>query len=111
MNNSNQTLNNTTKSNNTNSSNPFDCLNVTVNTDDCKIVDDSVLKQFKIIMIFVLIILLIFLGFFIYNLIKCYLPKWRGQNKLQEEGKPVEIKVTGNDSSIQEKNQLELGTS
>ena len=74
-------------------------------------IDDSVLRQFKIIMVFVLIILLIFLGFFIYNLIKCYLPKWRGQNKLQEEGKPVEIKVSNNDSSLQEKNQIELNTS
>ena len=104
MNNTNQTANN--------SSNPLNCLNTTaVNTEECKIVDDSVLKQFKIIMIFVLIILLVFLGFFIYNLIKCYLPKWRGQNKLQEEGKPVEIKVSNNDSSLQEKNQIELNTS
>ena len=103
MNNTNQT---------DNSSNPLNCLNTTtVNTDECKIVDDSVLRQFKIIMIFVLIILLIFLGLFIYNLIKCYLPKWRGQNKLQEEGKPVEIKVSNNDSSLQEKNQIELNTS
>ena len=104
MNNTNQTANN--------SSNPLNCLNTTtVNTEECKIVDDSVLRQFKIIMIFVLIILLVFLGFFIYNLIKCYLPKWRGQNKLQEEGKPVEIKVSNNDSSLQEKNQIELNTS
>lgn len=78
MNNTNQT---------DNSSNPLNCLNTTtVNTDECKIVDDSVLRQFKIIMIFVLIILLIFLGFFIYNLIKCYLPKWR-----KNKDRPVEI--------------------
>ena len=82
MNNTNQTANN--------SSNPLNCLNTTtVNTDECKIVDDSVLRQFKIIMIFVLIILLIFLGFFIYNLIKCYLPKWR-----KNKEKPVEIAET-----------------
>ena len=59
-------------------------------------IDEDIIKQFKIIMILVLIVLLVFLGFFIYNLIKCYLPKWRGQNKLQEEGKPVEIKVSNN---------------
>jgi hypothetical protein len=61
-------------------------------------IDDDIIKQFKIIMILVLIVLLIFLGFFIYNLIKCYLPKWRRQYQLKEEndGIPAEILSSSN---------------
>ncbi len=57
--------------------------------------EDSVVKQFKIIVVVVFIILLCFLGFFVYNLIKCYLPKWR-RNKLVDETRPVEIKQSNN---------------
>jgi hypothetical protein len=37
---------------------------------------NDAMKQFYFILTVVFIILLVFLGFFIYNLIKCYLPKW-----------------------------------
>ena len=47
-------------------------------------IDDEVIRQFKIIIVIVFIILLCSLGYFVYNLIKCYLPKWR-KKKLQEE--------------------------
>ena len=48
-------------------------------------IDDEVIKQFKFIVTIVFIILLLFLGYFVYNLIKCYLPKWRKKAHLQEE--------------------------
>ena len=58
-------------------------------TDDsaCKEVDDDVIAHFKVIIIAVFIVLLLFLGFFVYNLIKCYLPKWRRE---REEFQKVE---------------------
>jgi hypothetical protein len=32
------------------------------------------------------------LGYFVYNLIRCYLPKWRKKKKLQEESlEPAQI--------------------
>ena len=40
-------------------------------------IDDQVIKQFKFIITIVFIILICSLGYFVYNLIKCYLPKWR----------------------------------
>lgn len=50
-------------------------------------VDGRIIAQFKLILLLVLCGLIIFLGFLVYNLIKCYLPKWRSENKrrLQEE--------------------------
>ena len=61
----------------------INCEGADVNDTRCKEIDDDVVKQFKIIMIIVLIVLIAFLGFFVYNLIKCYLPKWRA--RLNEE--------------------------
>jgi hypothetical protein len=55
-------------------------------SDAPKGVDEAVVHQFKIIVVIVLIILVVFLGFFIYNLIKCYLPKWRSRELVKEEG-------------------------
>ena len=53
--------------------------------------DDDVIKQFKLIISIVFIILLCSLGYFVYNLIRCYLPKWR-KKKLQEESlQPAQI--------------------
>jgi len=52
---------------------------------DSSDIDDEVIKQFKFIVTVVFIILLLFLGYFVYNLIKCYLPKWRKKAHLQEE--------------------------
>ena len=54
-------------------------------------IDDDVIKQFKLIIIIIFIILLCSLGYFVYNLIRCYLPKWR-KKKLQEESlQPAQI--------------------
>ena len=46
--------------------------------------DEEVIKQFKLIITIVFIILILFLLYFVYNLIKCYLPKWR-RGKVQED--------------------------
>jgi hypothetical protein len=55
-------------------------------------IDDEVIKQFKFIITIVFIILLFSLGYFVYNLIRCYLPKWRKKKKLQEESlEPAQI--------------------
>ena len=72
--------NQTIRTNNTNESN------------DQSEIDDEVIKQFKFIITIVFIILLCSLGYFVYNLIKCYLPKWRKKKKLQEESlEPAQI--------------------
>lgn len=55
-------------------------------------IDDDVIKQFKFIITLVFIILLCSLGYFVYNLIRCYLPKWRKKSNLQEESlQPAKI--------------------
>jgi len=48
---------------------------------------------FKTILVVIIIILIVFLLFFIYNLIKCYLPKWMNQdrNRLQEDNNAIEF--------------------
>ena len=62
----------------------------TASTDDSGQIDDDILKQFKMIIGIVFIILFLFLAYFVYNLIKCYLPKWK--KKLQEDQlKPAKI--------------------
>ena len=61
--------------------------NANVNDTQYKEIDDDVIRQFKIIMIIVLVVLIAFLGFFVYNLIKCYLPKWRGRLQQDERQK------------------------
>ncbi len=50
-------------------------------------------KTFKTILLVIIVILVIFLLFFIYNLIKCYLPKWMGQdrNRLQSDENSIEF--------------------
>lgn len=53
----------------------------------CDQVDSSVVKQYKLILGLALIFLVICLGLFIYNLIKCYLPKWRKDSKRLHEEK------------------------
>mgnify|MGYP003571645454 CR=1 FL=1 len=76
---------------------PINCTGADINNEECKTMEDAVVKQFKIIVVVVFIILLFFLGFFVYNLIKCYLPKWR-RNKLVDETRPVEIKQSTGES-------------
>lgn len=51
-------------------------------------------KEFKIVIMIVLLILVIFLCLFVYNLIKCYLPKWR--NKREFVGETDTNSVQGN---------------
>ena len=68
----------------------LNCTGEDADNELCKVADNKVLLQFKIIIIVVFIVLLIFLGLFIYNLIKCYLPKWK-KKKLTEEDRQVEI--------------------
>lgn len=64
----------------------LNCTGADADNELCKVMDEKLLKQFKIIIILVFVVLLVFLGCFIYNLIKCYLPKWR-----KNKEKPVEI--------------------
>ena len=71
---------------------PIKCEGASINDTICAKEEEDVLFQFKLIIALVFIILLAFLGFFIYNLIKCYLPKWR-----KNAEKAVEI---GNSASI-----------
>ena len=75
---------------------PINCTGATIDNEECNAMEEGIIKQFKIIVIVVFIILLFFLGFFVYNLIKCYLPKWR-RSKLVDETRPVEIKHSQNE--------------
>ena len=75
------------------------CNNATTNDEQCKDIDDNVIQQFKIIITIVLIVLLAFLGFFVYNLIKCYLPKWRRERELREKGTVVDIQDSSNEGA------------
>lgn len=74
---------------------PINCTGANIDNEECLAMEKNVLKQFKIIVAVVFVILLFFLGFFIYNLIKCYLPKWR-RNRLVDETRPVEIQQSNN---------------
>ena len=67
----------------------LNCTGADADNELCK-VSDPIIKQYKIIIILVFVVLLMFLGGFIYNLIKCYLPKWT-KKKLTEEERQVEI--------------------
>ena len=81
---------------------PINCTGANIDNEECLAMEKNVVKQFKIIVAVVFVILLFFLGFFIYNLIKCYLPKWR-RSKLVDETRPVEIQQSSNQG--QENNQ------
>ena len=84
-------------SNNQNQSQKINCTNATTNDDVCKQIDNDAVKQFKILVTLVFIGLIIFLIYFIYNLIKCYLPKWRKERELKEEvERKVEIRNSPN---------------
>ena len=74
---------------------PINCTGANINNEECKVMEENIVKQFKIIVVVVFIILLLFLGFFVYNLIKCYLPKWR-KSRLVDETRPVEIQQSSN---------------
>jgi len=53
--------------------------------------DKNLVNQFKFLIVIIFIILIIFLGLYVYNLIRCYLPKWR-KKKLVDEERQVEIR-------------------
>ena len=78
---------------------PINCTGANINNEECQAMEEGIVKQFRIIVAVVFVILLLFLGFFVYNLIKCYLPKWR-RNKFVDETRPVEIKHSENDPNI-----------
>ena len=64
---------------------PIKCNEANVNKTGCLNEEDNIVFQFKIIITIVFIVLLLFLGFFVYNLIKCYLPKWRRNKERKVE--------------------------
>ena len=65
---------------------PIKCNDATLNNTACLNDDEAdIVFQFKIIISIVFIILILFLGFFVYNLIKCYLPKWRKNKEKKVE--------------------------
>ena len=64
---------------------PIKCNEATANNSMCAAEEDDIVFQFKIIISIVFVILILFLGFFVYNLIKCYLPKWRRDKERKVE--------------------------
>ena len=68
----------------------LNCTGADADNELCKVPESIIIKQYRIIIILVFVVLLMFLGCFIYNLIKCYLPKWT-KKKLTEEERQVEI--------------------
>ena len=53
--------------------------------------DKNLVNQFKFLIVIIFIILIIFLGLYVYNLIKCNLQKWK-KKKLVDEERQVEIR-------------------
>ena len=64
---------------------PIKCNDASINNTAYSTDEDDIVFQFKIIISIVFIILILFLGFFVYNLIKCYLPKWRKNKEKKVE--------------------------
>ena len=64
---------------------PIKCSEATSNKTACINDEDDIVFQFKIIICIVFVILILFLAFFVYNLIKCYLPKWRRDKERKVE--------------------------
>ena len=56
-----------------------------------KELDDDIVKQFKLIITVVFIVLILSLLYFVYNLIKCYLPKWRRGNVQEDQLQSAKI--------------------
>ena len=65
---------------------PIKCNEATANNTECSKDEEDIVFQFRVIITVVFLILILFLAFFVYNLIKCYLPKWR-----KNKERPVEI--------------------
>ena len=68
----------------------LNCTGPDADREECKVLDEKQLRHFKIMIVIIFVLLLIFLGFFVYNLIKCYLPKWK-KRRLVEETRQIEI--------------------
>ena len=73
-----------------NNNRTLNCTGEDKDKEECNINEQTV-KQFQILIVIVFILLVFFLGCYVYNLIKCYLPKWR-KKKLVEEDRQVEIR-------------------
>lgn len=73
-----------------NNNRTLNCTGEDKDKEECNINEQTV-KQFQILIVIVFILLIFFLGCYVYNLIKCYLPKWR-KKKLVEEDRQVEIR-------------------
>ena len=67
----------------------LNCTGDDKDKEECKV--DQMVTQFKILIVIIFILLIFFLGCYVYNLIKCYLPKWR-KKKFTEEERQVEIR-------------------
>lgn len=52
-------------------------------------VNEEATKVFQLFLWGFIIVLLIFMGMFIYNLIKCYLPKWMNKQKTPVREEPT----------------------
>lgn len=80
---------------------PF--LNSFRSLDNNETIDEDATKHFKKILLGIFLILILFLAYFIYNLIKCYLPKWnKSRNELREERNSIEIPNKANNIEFEE---------
>ena len=75
-----------------NNNKTLNCTGEDKDREECKVFDEKTVAQFKILIVIIFILLIFFLGCYVYNLIKCYLPKWRNKKKLSEEERQVEIR-------------------
>ncbi len=74
-----------------NNNRTLNCTGEDKDKEECNNINEQTVKQFQILIVIVFILLIFFLGCYVYNLIKCYLPKWR-KKKLVEEDRQVEIR-------------------
>jgi uncharacterized membrane protein (DUF485 family) len=56
-------------------------MNNTLNATHSSAQNQALYDQFRLVLSCVIVVMIIFLIFFVYNLIKCYLPKWLDKRK------------------------------
>lgn len=56
-------------------------MNNTLNSTHNNTQNQALYDQFRFVLSCVIVVMIIFLIFFVYNLIKCYLPKWLDKRK------------------------------
>lgn len=56
-------------------------MNNTLNSTNTNTQNQALYDQFRLVLSCVIVVMIIFLIFFVYNLIKCYLPKWLEKRK------------------------------